>query len=403
MEIFNHSLWLLISYQSLGFSFFAIYLFINERYIPRLYFGLYLVSLGVNIFLLHLQLFEHDSSLTSLFPFILSTSFTLIPLFYLLLKSQLAEKYRFEVHEIVHFIPFIISSLTIAPFWILITSNRPEYLDLIYGMFLLKKWPGHQAFLIETSMVSFISLQMVFYMYKTNLLFVKVNRRLESTNCKNARVFISGCKTFAWSFFMLIVLLILRNYLHIGEHTISNTVYILALITLNIGHAYFGMQFSDKEFSSCIIGNDISDFKPNVTQIENKIKESKYENSCLCEELKDDLLKRLIVLMEEQEPYLKSNLKIEDLAAMLNTNSKYLSQIINEHYNKNFANYLNGYRCNKVIKLFDDPSYGDYSLDGIAETCGFHSRSSFVAAFKKTTGQLPSVYRNSSQNAEKSD
>lgn len=202
---------------------------------------------------------------------------------------------------------------------------------------------------------------------------------------------------------MLIVLLILRNYLHIGEHTISNTIYILALITLNIGHAYFGMQFSDKEFSSCLIGNDITDFKPNVAPIENKIKESKYENSCLCEELKDDLLKRLIVLMEEQEPYLKSNLKIEDLAAMLNTNSKYLSQIINEHYNKNFANYLNGYRCSKVIKLFDDPAYDDYSLDGIAETCGFHSRSSFVAAFKKTTGQLPSVYRNSSQNAEKSD
>lgn len=196
---------------------------------------------------------------------------------------------------------------------------------------------------------------------------------------------------------MLIMLIILRNYMHIEEQTLSSTVYVLALLTLNIGHAYFGIQFSDKVFSSCLIGGSAIAKMPEVALFEIKAKESKYENSCLCDALKDDLLKRLIVLMEEKEPYLNFNLKIEDLATELNTNSKYLSQLINEHYEINFANYLNGYRCNKVILLFNDPAYDDYSLDGIAETCGFHSRSSFVAAFKKITGQLPSVYRSSLQ------
>ncbi len=106
----------------------------------------------------------------------------------------------------------------------------------------------------------------------------------------------------------------------------------------------------------------------------------------MCENLKEELLASLLLLMKQKEPFTNSKIKIDDIAEMLNTNTKYLSQVINERFGKNFHTFLNDYRCAKVIKLFHDPEYDDYSIEGISSTCGFNSRSSFVASFKNIQG-----------------
>jgi AraC-like DNA-binding protein len=394
MEVFNHSIWLLISYQSLGFFIYAIYLYFHEqKNLSRLFFGFYMLSFSVNIFLVHINLFPHNRNLMMLFPLIFTTSFTLIPLFYLLLKSQLVLNYQFNASENRHFFPILVSFIALLPFWILITSNNPEYLDLIYGIFLLKNWPGHLTFLIENGMLTLIVLQLIYYTYRTIILLRKIEQRISAENCFQTQHILKGLKLFSISFFMLIVLLIFRkNFHHIG-HDISSMLYVLALLTLNIGHAYFGIKMTDRSFSSClIITNHKSKIEKDNVFHRNEPAE-RYENSCLCDELKKDIVARLENIMNKSESYLNPDLRIEQLALELDTNSKYLSQVINETYNKNFYNYLNDYRCRKVIQRFNDKTFDRYSLDGIAQSCGFRSRSSFVSAFKKYTGRLPSEYR----------
>lgn len=394
MEVFNHSLWLLISYQNLGFFFYGIYLYVKERNLARLFFALVMLSFGLNVFLLHLHLFEHDRNLNLLFPLLLTTGFTIIPLYYLHLKSQLQLYYKLETSEILHFVPFMVSALALTPFWFLISSNRPEYLDLIYGIFLLKKWPGHQTFLIETGIISALAIQMLYYIWRTKELFSKARIFYLQTDCSNTRHFLDGSKIFAASFFMLIILMVLRNYIQMSERSLSSTLYVLALITLNIGHAYFGIKFSDESLISCLNTHNSTEELKDASDKANIEDKPKYTSSCMCDELKIALIERLERYFDQHVPYLNPKLKIEDIAHELQTNNKYLSQIINEHYGKNFANFINDYRCRKVIEMFENADYHEYSLDGIADSAGFHSRSTFVAAFKKYTGKLPSVYRN---------
>lgn len=45
------------------------------------------------------------------------------------------------------------------------------------------------------------------------------------------------------------------------------------------------------------------------------------------------------------------------------------------------------------MMLGNDKEYGHISLQGVAETVGFKSRTTFIAAFKQFVGMLPSAYR----------
>lgn len=96
---------------------------------------------------------------------------------------------------------------------------------------------------------------------------------------------------------------------------------------------------------------------------------------------------------EEGENYLKNNFSLPSLASKLNTNTKYLSIILNEYYNKDFNNYLNELRINYIIrKLKNNAQYRQYKLSYLAEKSGFSSHSKFSAVFKSITGLPPSDF-----------
>lgn len=68
------------------------------------------------------------------------------------------------------------------------------------------------------------------------------------------------------------------------------------------------------------------------------------------EELKNKLLK----IMISKKPYLTSDLTVYELAKILNSNSKYLSVIINKDFNQNFATFINSYRIEEAKALLKD-------------------------------------------------
>jgi len=94
-----------------------------------------------------------------------------------------------------------------------------------------------------------------------------------------------------------------------------------------------------------------------------------------------------------EKPYFYNKLTIENVADALHTNSKYLSQVINENYNNNFYTYINTHRINDAKEMLLSDKYENYSMEGIAKTVGFNSKSSFNTAFKKYTSFTPSEYK----------
>jgi AraC-like DNA-binding protein len=119
----------------------------------------------------------------------------------------------------------------------------------------------------------------------------------------------------------------------------------------------------------------------------------KYQRSALKEETREEILNKLQKLMEEEELYTDSEITLEELAMKLNANSRYLSQAINEVYQKNFFNYINDLRIAKAKKMLNGDQHDKLSIEGIAKVVGFQSKSSFYTAFKKTTGITPTEYK----------
>lgn len=98
---------------------------------------------------------------------------------------------------------------------------------------------------------------------------------------------------------------------------------------------------------------------------------------------------RLNHFMLETKPFKKPDLTISDLADMLDTKAHILSRIINDHYQKNFRDFVNTYRVEEFIALANTKDYKHYTFLALAQEVGFNSKSTFNLAFKKATNQNP--------------
>lgn len=124
------------------------------------------------------------------------------------------------------------------------------------------------------------------------------------------------------------------------------------------------------------------------------IERNRYKTSSLNDLEKQKILNQLKALMENEKPYLRTDLKIGELADRLEITSNTLSQVINELLQMNFNNLVNTYRVDAIKENIHDERR---SLYGIALDHGFKSKSAFNRIFKEMTGLTPSGYKKSLQ------
>ncbi|MBI9066816.1 MAG: tetratricopeptide repeat protein [Salinivirgaceae bacterium] len=121
----------------------------------------------------------------------------------------------------------------------------------------------------------------------------------------------------------------------------------------------------------------------------------KYINSPISENQRQEILEGIEDLIENKKVFLDKDISLEKMANYLKTNKKYISQIINENYDQNVSNFINEYRIKEARRLLSDPAYKNITIEGIATTVGFNSKSAFNISFKKITGITPSFYQKS--------
>lgn len=120
---------------------------------------------------------------------------------------------------------------------------------------------------------------------------------------------------------------------------------------------------------------------------------SKKKNEPLMTLETETKLLELLEDFEKGELYNNKNMSLSFLAAELNTNTKYLSYVINQHKNADFKTYVNRLRINYIVdKLINDDRYRQYKISILADECGFSSHSKFASVFKAVTDFSPSAY-----------
>lgn len=91
--------------------------------------------------------------------------------------------------------------------------------------------------------------------------------------------------------------------------------------------------------------------------------------------------------------YLNPTLSLTSLAESVSISSSLLSQIINQGSGCNFSDYINQLRVAKAKEFLKDSTFQQYTIESIGLECGFNSKSTFYAAFKKFTNITPVEFR----------
>ena len=81
------------------------------------------------------------------------------------------------------------------------------------------------------------------------------------------------------------------------------------------------------------------------------------------------------------------------LAEELNTNTRYISAVVNIRFHQNYSSLVNEYRIKDAQYLLTDKRYMDKTMEEISAMVGFANRQSFYAAFYKILGVTPRGYR----------
>jgi hypothetical protein len=140
------------------------------------------------------------------------------------------------------------------------------------------------------------------------------------------------------------------------------------------------------------ISTQIKEYRNFISKI-NVLKERKTSQPQSIPEKTESLLLEKLQNFEKTEDCIDPNISLQNLAKKLETNTKYLSEAINTHKQKNFNAYINELRINYIInKLKDKPIYRSYKIKYLAEESGFSTHSAFTAVFKSVTGMSPASY-----------
>ena len=120
-------------------------------------------------------------------------------------------------------------------------------------------------------------------------------------------------------------------------------------------------------------------------------KESQVQQS-LSDEIILELQEKLTVF-ENDKGFIENTISIQKLALQLNTNTKYLSKVINEQKGKTFVQYINEHRVNEaVLQMQAQPILQNYTIASLASEFGFNSAEAFSAAFYKKYKIKPSFF-----------
>lgn len=281
--------------------------------------------------------------------------FLIAPLVYFYILSLLDNKFSHKIEDSFHLLPFILS--TICVIIMSLTTKR------------LGKHPGIIVLGI------FCLIQNIFYVVIIHRLLRKYG-----LNFKTFFTYIEDLRL-SWARYIMII--------YIAFWFIYFYIFFLG----NMLHIIDWCPYYISLFSLCsfILLNAIVYIA--LKKLDIFKNPQKYQKSNLKGSVKNESLKKLEKIMEQEKLYLDPSLNLIKLARKISIAPCHLSRIINESFNKSFNSFVNYYRVKESTKYLMKDSSEKMNILEIAYESGFNSKSSFNNAFKKHTGLTPKEYR----------
>ncbi|MCB0485051.1 MAG: helix-turn-helix transcriptional regulator [Flavobacteriaceae bacterium] len=289
------------------------------------------------------------------------------PLVFLYVRKAITN-HKLKVVDILLFTPTFLVFLLYLPFYFKNTNVKIDIIanHRVYDVVLL---PSYGIWLIILIMTLFGILTILKY---------KDFNKLGFNQALWLKWFVGSYLGFVFFFFLYVFLVRFDLMSYKYDYFIDG------IILLFIGSlAYFGF-----------VQPDIFEGKKQLKEV---IPFTKYRKSGLSKNVSLDLKNKLEGILEKEKIYLNNELRLNDVAELLNISRNQASQIINQHYNLSFFDFINKLRVEESLKMLLNNEDDNLNITQIAYSVGFNNRSSFYKAFKKFTNESPSSYLSHSQ------
>lgn len=351
--------------------FLALYLLFKKRDQPAnkwIAFLLIVISL-------HLLEYAADiSELVLRFPIIIAITYPLLfcmgPLYLIYCRTLLDSSFKAGAKTSLHFIPALLVLLLMLPFYMLPAGAK---IGFVQGL------AQGDRIIVPLEQFIFMGMhimQTVAYVY-LNYRYVEKKR----TNLGDFSADVAAMNKLEWlntfnkyfSIYLLLYFIVVVLLVAVDSYQVQVD-YVMLLIT---SAAIFLIGYS------ALDNPDVFQSIPNTDGGRDK-----RSNPAKHPELKE----RLIKFMETDKPYLKSDLRISDLANDLRVTDHVLSQLINDEFNVNFYDFINRYRIEDA-KQFLTKEGVNAKILAVAFEVGFNSKATFNRAFQKFASCTPSQFR----------
>lgn len=184
--------------------------------------------------------------------------------------------------------------------------------------------------------------------------------------------------------------------------TLVLSVYLAEILALSL--YYFQFLIFDNDVISDLWVSSVMTISVNVIAISGMMKSSIFSDKPSEEEIPkavstpdiqtlQPIFEKVKTYFEEKEVYKNPHLRLSELSDELFISEKLISQAVNECTKDNISAFINSYRIKMAEKLLVDKHFSHYTIDAIAEECGFSNKVSFYKAFKKIHGKSPKEFK----------
>lgn len=283
------------------------------------------------------------------FPFTLFLSQTIFsffgPIYFFYCKEMLGIPFEYSRKNLLHLLPFI--------FLLLLWGNYAISSEVSQQKFVQSFLLGEEAtFAMAIASGAATLIVLIYILVSAQLVYkrIKISKDV-FTNLETLRI--NYIREFIWVMIIEIIILTIA-------YTVTPVLYVdLVWVPIlgNVMYFYiiyksynYGMLFSEKDYK---IYKDL--YEPLNLYIE-EAESNKYSKSALSLEQMDEYAALLTEGFESQNWHLDPELNLNTLSVKSDIPTHYISQIINQKFEKNFFDYVNFYRVDAFkIKLKDRP------------------------------------------------
>ncbi len=277
-----------------------------------------------------------------------------------------------------HFIPAALLFLYYANYYFASAETKSE----IFGK-------GYNYFPYDVAVFAYVNLlQLIIYLSMSAIVLNRYGKKINQVYSNTAKrnhnwlkfILIINCAAAVVCFFMY-------------GTSVANIGKVISLLSAILVYVIgYKMMSSPPHLPEVELGEIISPVaEQEITEPETS--NTKYERSGLSTDRMQQLANRLETYIHENKPWLEPDLNLKQLAEALQCQPHHLSQVINQHFGRNFYDYINSFRVEEVKARLFNAKYSHLTLLAIAFDCGFNSKASFNHVFKKFTGVSPSEYK----------